>query len=399
MPPRIRARRPILTAGLLAPLLALAACNGGPEPTDSAPTTASSATSATSGVSTASPTSEAATSTSSASSVAPSTPAPAQTGPPTALAKGLDIPWSIAMLPDGSALVSERNTGDIHHVPAPGTGGRPSVVGSLPIERTSGEGGLLGLAVPEDFDVNPVFYAYYSTDSDNRIAAVPWKGDALGEPDVVLDGIPRGQNHNGGRIAFGPDGYLYVGTGEAGDTSLSQNRQSLGGKILRITPEGKPAPGNPFGGSPIWSYGHRNVQGLAWDSSGRLWASEFGAQTWDELNLIEPGKNYGWPEVEGRVGDPDYVDPVRQWRTADMSPSAITIGPDGAVYMAALRGQSVWRVPIRSDGSTGTPERHLEGELGRIRDVLFVSGRLWLLTSNGTDDRLMSLPPSAVGAG
>jgi glucose/arabinose dehydrogenase len=303
------------------------------------------------------------------------------------------------MLPDGSALVSERNTGDVHHVPAPGTGGRPSVVGSLPIERTSGEGGLLGLAVPEDFDVNPVFYAYYSTDSDNRIAAVPWEGDALGEPDVVLDGIPRGQNHNGGRIAFGPDGYLYVGTGEAGDTSLSQNRQSLGGKILRITPEGKPAPGNPFGGSPIWSYGHRNVQGLAWDSSGRLWASEFGAQTWDELNLIEPGKNYGWPEVEGRAGDPDYADPVRQWPTADMSPSAITIGPDGAVYMAALRGQSVWRVPIRSDGSTGTPERHLEGELGRIRDVLFVSGRLWLLTSNGTDDRLMSLPPSAVGAG
>jgi glucose/arabinose dehydrogenase len=330
---------------------------------------------------------------------APSTPAPANTGPPTALLSGLDVPWSIALLPDGSALVTERNTGDVHRLPAPGSGGRATVVGRLPIERTTGEGGLLGLAVPEDFAVNPVVYAYYSTDSDNRIAAVPWHGNRLGEPHVILDGIPRGRNHNGGRIAFGPDGYLYVGTGEAGDTSLSQNRQSLGGKILRITPEGNPAPGNPFGGSPIWSYGHRNVQGLAWDSSGRLWASEFGANTWDELNLIEPGRNYGWPEVEGRAGNPDFVDPVREWPTADMSPSGIAIGPDGAVYMAALRGQSVWRVPIRADGTAGTPGRYLEGVYGRIRDVLFVSGRLWLLTSNGGDDRLMSLPLSSVGAG
>ena len=398
MRPRSRARRPLLTLGLLAPLLVLAACSGGtPEPPGTATTTVASTTSTTSTSSTASP---GATSTGPASrttAAAPSTPAPAQTGPPTALLGGLDVPWSIALLPDGSALVSERNTGDIHHVPAPGSGGRASVVGRLPIERTTGEGGLLGLAVPEDFDVNPVFYAYYSTDSDNRIAAVPWRGDRIGEPHVILDGIPRGQNHNGGRIAFGPDGYLYVGTGEAGDTSLSQNRQSLGGKILRITPEGDPAPGNPFGGSPIWSYGHRNVQGLAWDRSGRLWASEFGASTWDELNLIEPGKNYGWPEVEGRAGDSQYVDPVRQWPTSQMSPSGITIGRDGAVYMAALRGQSVWRVPIQPDGTAGTPQRYLEGVYGRIRDVLFVKGRLWLLTSNGTNDRLMSLPPSSVG--
>lgn len=328
----------------------------------------------------------------------PAAPPSADAGPVTLLG-GLDRPWSIALLPDGSALVSVRNTGEIHLVPKPGSGGRPRVVGDLPIERTSGEGGLLGLAVPEDFDVNPVFYAYYSTENDNRIAAVPWRGDRIAEPVVIFSGIPRGTNHNGGRIAFGPDGYLYVGTGEAGDTTLSQNLDSLGGKILRITPEGKPAPGNPFGGSPIWSYGHRNVQGLAWDAKKRLWASEFGASTYDELNLIEPGKNYGWPKVEGRANDPDFVDPVVQWPTDDLSPSNITMGPDGAVYLAALRGESVWRVPLSEDGAAGTPTRHLEGTYGRIRDVKFVGDRVWILTNNGPDDRLLSLPLAALGVG
>ena len=303
------------------------------------------------------------------------------------------------MLPDGSSLVSERNTGDVYHVPRPGSGGKASVAGQLPITRTEGEGGLLGLAVADDFRADPIVYAYYSTESDNRIAAVPWRDGRLGEPDVIFSGIPRGRNHNGGRIAFGPDGYLYVGTGEAGDTALSQNLDSLGGKILRITPDGEPAPGNPFGGSPIWSYGHRNVQGLAWDSRKRFWASEFGQNTFDELNLIEPGKNYGWPEVEGRGGDPDFVDPVAQWPTSDMSPSGIAVGPDGAVYMAALRGESVWRVPVNADGTVGESRRLLEGTYGRVRDIAFVAGRAWITTSNNDgDDRLISVPLADVGA-
>ncbi|WP_301485502.1 sorbosone dehydrogenase family protein [Intrasporangium sp.] len=332
-----------------------------------------------------------------ASPAAPTTPPVPLDKPAFAVTGGLDIPWSIAMLPDGSALVSERNTGDIHWVPAPGRPGKARVVGHLDINRQPGEGGLLGLAVPPDFAADPVFYAYYTSDSDNRIAAVPWRGDRIGTPHVIFTGIPSGTYHNGGRIAFGPDGYLYVGTGEAGDKPLAQNLGSLGGKILRITTAGKPAPGNPFGGSPIWTYGHRNVQGLAWDGQGRMWASELGQDTWDELNLIRPGRNYGWPEVEGRADNPDYVDPVAQWRPAEMSPSGIAIGPDGAVYIAALRGQSVWRVPIRADGSAGTSTRHLEGTYGRIRDVHFVGGRAWILTSNGGDDRLLSLPPSDLG--
>lgn len=384
-----------VVAGIVLPVV-LSSCTSTPS-SDGSTTSSSEAGTTSTGTSTSPPTTG-----TSAATTKPSTssraPAPQPAGP-VSLLGGLDVPWSIAMLPDGRALVSERNTGDIYLVPAPGTGGRPTVAGRLPITRAPGEGGLLGLAVPEDFDVNPVFYAYYTTENDNRIAAVPWRGNRIGEPDVVFSGIPMGRNHNGGRIAFGPDGYLYVGTGEAGDRSLSQNLGSLGGKILRITPEGDPAPGNPFGGSPIWSYGHRNVQGLAWDKAGRLYASEFGANTWDELNLIEPGKNYGWPDVEGKAGSSDYVDPLVQWPTSEMSPSGIAIGPDGAVYMAALRGVSVWRVPLTAAGRTGTPTRHLQGTYGRIRDIRFVSGRAWVLTSNGDNDRLLSLPLTSVGAG
>ena len=344
----------------------------------------------------------AATSSSATSTAVRTPPPPSQPAGPVTLLAGLDIAWSVAVLPDGSALVSERNTGRIHHVPKPGSGGKVTVAGRLPISRSDGEGegGLLGLAVPEDFDADPVLYAYYTTDSDNRIAAVPWRDGTIGDPVVIFSGIPSGRRHDGGRIAVGPDGYLYVGTGEAGDTSLAQNLDSLGGKILRITPDGDPAPGNPFGGSPIWSYGHRNVQGLAWDKRKRLWASEFGQNIYDELNLIEAGKNYGWPDVEGRQGNPDYVDPVAQWSPSEMSPSGIAVGPDGAVYMAALRGESVWRVPVNADGTAGKATRHLHGTYGRIRDILFVGKRAWITTSNNTGtDRLISLPLSDVGAG
>lgn len=394
-----RPRRVVSVAGAVALLVVAAACTGSSSPDGAAPATAPSASGPprpptapeTSAGEPSSP------SPSTSRSATPSAPPVPLDKPAFTIAGNLDIPWSIAMLPDGSALVSERNTGDIHWVPAPGGPGTSRVVGRLDIHRESGEGGLLGLAVPADFVAGPVFYAYYTSDSDNRIAAVPWRDGSIGTPTVVFTGIPSGTYHDGGRIAFGPDGYLYVGTGESGDRALSQNLASLGGKILRITRDGKPAPGNPFGGSPIWTYGHRNIEGLAWDDQQRMWESELGQDTWDELNRIEPGENYGWPKAEGRTGNPDYVDPVLQWRPAEMSPSGIAFGPDGAIYIAALRGQSVWRVPVRSDGTVGTPTRHLEGRYGRIRDVRFVGGRAWILTSNGGTDRLLSLPPSDLG--
>lgn len=393
MPPTWQRIPRYLSAAVLVAGTALTSACTNPEPGDSVPTSGGPATVGSSEVPGTSTSSESST-TSTTATVAP----PVDTGPPRALLSGLDVPWSIAMLPDGSALVSVRNTAQVHRVPAPGAGGSPAVVGRVRGVVSEGEGGLLGLAVAADFAADPVIYAYYTSPTDNRVAAIPWRDGRLGEARVILDGIPRARNHNGGRIAFGPDGQLYVATGDASESGLAQDLTSLGGKILRITPDGKPAPGNPFGGSPVWSYGHRNVQGLAWDARGRMYASEFGTTVWDELNIIAPGRNYGWPEVEGRAGNSDYVDPIAQWRTSEASPSGIAIGPDGAVYLAALRGESVWRVPLKADGTAGTAERRLNGTYGRIRDIRFVGGRAWILTNNGDDDRLLSLPLSAVGA-
>src|SRR5690606_26644823 len=160
----------------------------------------------------------------------------------------------------------------------------------------------------------------------------------VGAAEWVLRDLPRGDNHNGGRIAFGPDGMLYVTVGDAGQRNLAQRMDSLGGKILRIEPDGGIPADNPFPGSPIYSLGHRNPQGLAWDADGQLWASEFGQNRWDELNQIVPGGNYGWPEVEGQEAAPDFIEPVRQWRTNEASPSGLAF-IDGTWFMAALRGQ------------------------------------------------------------
>ncbi|MBB4982846.1 MULTISPECIES: PQQ-dependent sugar dehydrogenase [Streptomyces] len=311
------------------------------------------------------------------------------------LTEGLKSPWGLAELPGGDLLVSSRDERTITRVD--GRTGAKTLLGTVPGVVPGGEGGLLGLAVRDGR-----VYAYMTTASDNRIVRMRYgggKGDRLGPPEPVLTGIPKGFVHNGGRIAFGPDGMLYAGTGETGRTGLAQDRSSLGGKILRMTPEGRPAPGNPFPGSVVYSYGHRNVQGLAWDPQGRLWASEFGQDTWDELNLIEPGRNYGWPVVEGRAGRAGFVDPVAQWPTSEASPSGIAYAR-GAIWMAALRGERLWRVPLSGAERSGEPEAFLKGGYGRLRTVLAAGGdRLWLVTSEtdtrGTpgpgDDRILRL--------
>lgn len=208
----------------------------------------------------------------------------------------------------------------------------------------------------------------------------------MGAPDTIFKGIPKGMIHNGGRIAFGPDGMLYAGAGETGTRGLAQDRKALGGKILRMTPDGDPAPGNPFVGSVVYSYGHRNVQGLAWDDRQRLWASEFGQDTWDELNQIKPGDNYGWPVVEGRSGDPKYHDPVAQWHTDDASPSGIAYA-GGSLWMAGLKGERLWRIPLAGTRAAAAPQSFLKGRYGRLRTVVPAGGdRLWLVTSE-TDGR------------
>ncbi|MFI5529683.1 PQQ-dependent sugar dehydrogenase [Kitasatospora sp. NPDC051853] len=292
------------------------------------------------------------------------------------VAEGLDTPWGLARLPDGGLLVGSRDEGRITRVAADGS---RTDLGAVPGVVAGGEGGLLGLAVSPD---GRRLYAYLTARDDNRILRFDLSADGLWPAGTVLTGIPKAGNHDGGRIAFGPDGLLYVGTGDAGRREASQDRSSLGGKILRLTPDGAPAPGNPFPGSPVYSLGHRNVQGLAWDDRGRLWAAEFGQNTWDELNLVRPGVNYGWPVVEGRAGREGYADPVAQWKPTEASPSGIAYA-DGAIWLAALRGTRLWRVPV--DG--GSPSSYLDGAHGRLRTVLAEPDGTLLLTTSNTDGR------------
>ncbi|CAL9276368.1 MULTISPECIES: sorbosone dehydrogenase family protein [Streptomyces] len=318
------------------------------------------------------------------------------------VATGLKSPWGLAPLPGGGLLVSSRDEATITRVDE--KTGEKTELGEVPGVAASGEGGLLGIALSPDYASDHMVYAYFTSASDNRIVRMRYdekkpSGEQLGEPDTVFRGIPKGVIHNGGRIAFGPDGMLYAGTGESGDTGLSQDKESLGGKILRMTPDGEPAPGNPFPDSVVYSYGHRNVQGLAWDDRQRLFASEFGQETWDELNAIKPGDNYGWPEAEGEGGGSGFHDPLAQWSTDEASPSGIAFA-GGSVWMAGLRGERLWRVPLKGTEAAADPQAFLEGEYGRLRTVVAAGGdRLWLVTSNtdgrgdakGDDDRVLEL--------
>jgi glucose/arabinose dehydrogenase len=310
------------------------------------------------------------------------------------MATGLDAPWSIVFLSDGTALVSERDSDRILELDEAGGAREVGVVGGV---TGSGEGGLLGLAVDEDDSL----YAYSTGADGNRIQRFDLDGEpgslSLGEPETILGGIPSASYHDGGRIAFGPDGMLYATAGDAGGRSNAQDPESLAGKILRMTPDGAVPADNPFPDSFVYSLGHRNPQGIAWAEDGTFFATEFGQDTWDELNIIEPGKNYGWPEVEGITGGDEYTDPEQQWSPDDASPSGMAIIGD-TLYLANLRGQVLRTV----DASTPTDFADLvAGEYGRLRDAVAApDGSLWILTNNtdgrGTpgedDDRIVRIP-------
>ncbi|TWH63013.1 glucose/arabinose dehydrogenase [Rhodococcus rhodochrous J38] len=319
------------------------------------------------------------------------------------VASGLDTPWGVAFLPGGSALVTERNTGRIVEI----TDGEVREVGRVGETLAQGESGLLGIAVSPTFDTDRFVYLYVTTGSDNRVLRAVFDGTTLAEPEVILDGIPAGRIHDGGRMIFGPDGMLYVATGEAGRRELAQDPNSLGGKILRITGDGEPAPGNPDPASPVYSLGHRNVQGLAFDDRGRLWASEFGQNDVDELNLVTAGANYGWPVVEGAGGSDEFVDPVLTWPVSQASPSGLAWF-EGSLWMATLRGERLWRIDIQDtdvqdtdvQGTAATATDFFVGEYGRLRTVVAApDGSLWLTTSNrdgrgspaGDDDRILRI--------
>ncbi|KNH17388.1 glucose sorbosone dehydrogenase [Arthrobacter sp. ZBG10] len=307
------------------------------------------------------------------------------------LTVGLQTPWAAVFLPDGTALISERDSARLKAV----RNGAVTVVGQVPGVAAGGEGGLLGLALSPGFAADRYLYLYLTAAEDNRVvrARVEETADgglALGAPEAVFTGIPKAGTHNGGRIRFGPDGFLYVATGDSQRRDQPQDPNALGGKILRLTADGQPAPGNPFGNA-VYSLGHRNVQGLAWDGSGQLWASEFGPDKDDELNLILPGANYGWPEVTGAPQRQGFQDAKAVWpSTAESSPSGLEIIGSTA-YLGALRGQRLWTVPLEGNAA-GDPVAHFTREYGRIRDVVRApDGRLWLLTNGQNPDFVLIL--------
>ncbi|WP_426996164.1 PQQ-dependent sugar dehydrogenase [Pseudarthrobacter sp. N5] len=305
---------------------------------------------------------------------------------------GLQMPWATVFLPDGTAVISERDSALLKSV----RNGQAATIGQIPGVSPGGEGGLLGLALSPGYSSDSYLYLYFTAAQDNRIARLRLETGAAGTlmarpPEVIFSGIPKASTHNGGRIRFGPDGYLYVGTGDSQRREQPQDPDALGGKILRLTPDGHPAPGNPYGDNPVYSLGHRNVQGLAWDSSGRMWASEFGPDVDDELNLIQPGGNYGWPEVTGAPKRAGFLDAKVVWpSTADSSPSGLEIVGNTA-YVGALRGQRLWTVPLDGENA-GDPVGYFTRDYGRIRDVaLSPHGELWALTNNQNPDFVLVL--------
>lgn len=300
-------------------------------------------------------------------------------GEVTKITDDTDVPWGLEFLKDGTAFYAQRDTGDIIRI-APS--GEKTVAGRVPnVVSTDGEGGLLGVEHKDGW-----LYAYHTSPTDNRLVRFKLHDGKLGEHQVLLTGAPRNKFHNGGRLRFGPDGKLYIATGDGQVASTAQDLNSLGGKVLRVNPDGSVPRDNPFPGKYVYSYGHRNVQGLAFDSRGRLWEAEFGNSVMDEVNLIKRGGNYGWPACEGtsgECGEPSFVKPRHTWPVSQASPSGLTI-VDDVLYLAALRGQRLYRIPIG-----GEPQIFFEGAYGRLRTVEKTpNGDLWITTSNGDKDSI-----------
>lgn len=302
------------------------------------------------------------------------------------IAENLDIPWDIVFLPNGDILVTER----------PGTVVRIDDGKRYPIQGVHhrGEGGLLGMVLHPEFEQNRQVYLYLTTQTaqgvTNRVERYRFEDDALTGRTEIISGIPGAVYHDGGRMAFGPDGHLYITTGDATNESLAQDTGSLAGKILRIRDDGSVPADNPFGNA-VYSYGHRNPQGLAWDGQGRLWSTEHGrsgvASGYDELNLIRAGGNYGWPEIQGSETREGMIPPALHSGPRTTWAPASAVHHRGSIFFGGLRGQALYEAVLPEDGGEPHLRTHFEGEFGRIRTVVFGPDGAMHLTTSNTDGR------------
>ncbi|WP_308307570.1 PQQ-dependent sugar dehydrogenase [Streptomyces sp. ISL-10] len=299
------------------------------------------------------------------------------------LARGVDVAWGLAFLPDGTGVFTERNTFNVHRLTK---SGQKTLLGKVPDSQTTGgEGGLMGIEVSPSFATDHYLYFLHTSTDGNRIARMRLENNMLSGYTVLLRGMEKSRFHNGGRLRFGPDGKLYAGMGDAQSASKAQDRNSLNGKILRINQDGSIPSDNPFGNA-VWSIGHRNPQGLDFDSKGRLWQAEFGNSVMDEVNLIQKGGNYGWPHCEGTSGTcGGYTAPKKTWSTASASPSGLTIINDH-VFVATTRGERVYRLRIDPSSNLVEQKTYFQGTYDRLRTVeVDHDGDIWLTTSTDKD--------------
>jgi glucose/arabinose dehydrogenase len=318
-------------------------------------------------------------------------------------AEGMHVPWEIAFLPDGGMLATERSGALRLFGTSPATIAVPGVV-------ESGEAGLMGMAIHPEFASNRLLYLCHSAKQgaaiENRVVRFRLDGGTLGDETVIVGAIPGAGFHDGCRIAFGPDKKLYVTTGDASKPELAQSTKSLAGKILRVNDDGSIPADNPFGNA-VWSYGHRNPQGIVWDGQGRLWSTEHGRSGirsgFDELNLIVKGGNYGWPDIEGDKTKAGMIAPVKHSGEKDTWAPAGIAFYGGSLWFAGLRGSSLYQAEIADDGSVTRLRAHLRNEYGRFRAVTVGPDEaLYVSTSNddgrGTkrdgDDQILRILPS-----
>lgn len=302
------------------------------------------------------------------------------------VAENLETPWSIAFLPNYDILFTERN-GSLKLI----SNNNITTIEKISDVLEYGEGGLMGLTLHPNFSQNKYLYVMYTYQGErnntrNRVVRYKFDNSSLSEGIIIIDNIPGAIYHNGGRIKFGPDGYLYATTGDSLEPSLAQNTTSLAGKILRVTDDGKAAPGNPFN-NLVYSYGHRNPQGIAWDSSERLWQTEHGRSSpsgYDEVNIILSGRNYGWPEIQGAETRSGMQPPLAQSGDETWAPGGAVFLRDSLFY-TGLRGEALYELRIENENALIT--KHFLNEFGRIRDVILGPDKLIYITTSNRDGR------------